>query len=921
MSRRYFNSSWTILSAIILGTLLLGNGDFFTGISHCSISPSVDYQVSSNSNIDEVKADSAILIETDEQFNRIASERHWPGTGTVSNPYIISDLIFPQGKIFISNTNVYFLIVNNTFHNPNDGIILRNVANAIIYNNSITNAYGNAIIVDSCLGISIIGNSINNSNQHSISIVDTYNFTIESNIIHYSGHGGQNDAVKLNYAENGKILENVLVENYGIGFSLDSCTDILLSFNQITSTGLEGIRIENSESCSILSNRVILANSFGVSLENVSMSTISNNLVQSSVLTGLRFASTTNCSISKNHLWGCDTGIDILSNSNFLQIFDNKIEGSSTNGLQIINSNDCLLTSNIVINNDEYGISLENCENNSVRWNDFVNNNGLGIQGLSNDNIGIPHIIEHNYWGNNASSYLLEGNAGTNDSIPQLDYCQLFSNLDLFSFSEDFGLFLSLQWNINDNNNWNLTYTISISPNAGKDWIEVVSGINNQSYSCNFTNLLASYQYLIKISARSEEGILKVVYSDKFVYYEGVSGLTITSPTNNESLRKNSIISWKATFPLHIRDLFYSIFISENNISWHLVQAWVFGETVNWNTSEYSDGTYYLKIITHNFHNLKWENYFNGTFEIDNHYLNPEPVLISPIEGEILSGNVFLSWIESFDFKGFPVTYNVFYSSIEGWEPIVMNLSSSSYTWDTTTVKDGSNYRLRIEARGGLDEYIRYETTFSFTIENVTAPPLETTIIFVLVLAIIGLISVVYLLRKRLTAAELALKVKELKVGFCLGTFTDKGLIIRQKNEDCPYDNLSLLSGLEYGAVLVQRSKYEIIYGPFPHPPDQDGNEWYNVVYGFKIHDSQVVDSRIVQQQGETPALLLVYYPRQFDVLFMLQKQKIEDYLGKTLNELDIDDLILRGFDIIHEKVRQILLDYKPIEMDLVLEE
>ncbi len=922
MLNKPFENTWLILVMIILGSFLAWNVHLLTGSSHQIISPSSVKHISSNFGINKAMVNPLIRIESDEQFRTLASSRGWRGDGSFSNPYIISDLMFPEGTspIRILNTEEHFILVNNTFINQNDAIFLYNVEHAVIYNNTFMNPTGSAIIVTTCTDIRIIRNSINNSHQYGIYIKDTNNFTIERNIIQYSGSNSDFSAVKIEEAQEGIVVENTLNRNYGSGLNLDKCTDNLLSFNQIIRTDFEGIKVDEVKECSILNNRIIRANNIGISVANSTISTISGNLVQYSSLEGIKLSETENSSISGNHMWSCNIGIFIDTNSNHNTIFDNRVEASNNDGIKIESSSNCLLTSNLVINNDRYGINVEACENISVRWNDFSNNYDSGIQGFSNNIIGLPHLFENNYWGlNNITIYFLDGNANSNDSIPQVNHSQLYS-LILDPISEGFTSLLLLEWSFSYINNWNLTYTVSISHNAGNHWIELVTEFTNELLVCNFSELPISSHYLVKIVAKSENGVQKIVFSEKFRYLNWSNKMIFISPSNAQEISDISMFSWDYSSTLNLKELYHNIYISKNNITWLLVQAWIFGNSFNWNTLNFEDGEYFLKITTFTYNGVLQECFFNGKFEIDNHYINPEPVLITPTEGEILRGNVFLSWTESVDSKGFSITYNLYYSSIEGWEGIVLNFSSSSYTWDTTTVKDGSNYRIRIEARGGLNEYTDFESTFSFTIDNVTTPPLETAIIFILVIAVTGLITVVYFLRRRLTAAELALKIKELRIGICLGTYTDKGLILRQKNGECPYDDHSLLSALEYGAVLAQRSEYEKIYGPFPHPPDEGGIEWYNVIFGFKIQDSQVIDSRIVQQHGETPALLLLYYPSHFDVLFMLQKQKIEEYLVNVLKSLDIDTLLLQGFDSIHEQLRQILLDYKPIDMDLVLE-
>ena len=102
-----------------------------------------------------------------------------------------------------------------------------------------------------------------------------------------------------------------------------------------------------------------------------------------------------------------------------------------------------------------------------------------------------------------------------------------------------------------------------------------------------------------------------------------------------------------------------------------------------------------------------------------------------------------------------------------------------------------------------------------------------------------------------------------LDIGVCFGSFTEKGWLVRVKEERCPLKNDELLSMMEYSAVLYQHGEFERLYGPFPQTSYDVNSEYYwnFVSFSFLIKDHQIQDSSLKRLGGMTPALLLIIYP------------------------------------------------------------
>jgi hypothetical protein len=134
-----------------------------------------------------------------------------------------------------------------------------------------------------------------------------------------------------------------------------------------------------------------------------------------------------------------------------------------------------------------------------------------------------------------------------------------------------------------------------------------------------------------------------------------------------------------------------------------------------------------------------------------------------------------------------------------------------------------------------------------------------------------------------------------LEIGVCFGSFTEKGWLVRAKNERCPLKNDELLSMMEYSAVLYQHGEFERLYGPFPQTSYSSNPDYYwnFVSFSFLIQDQMVHDSRLKRLGGKTPALMLIIYPKQHDTVFILCKESIVKFLTNVIRDqqsvIDID--------------------------------
>ena len=81
----------------------------------------------------------------------------------------------------------------------------------------------------------------------------------------------------------------------------------------------------------------------------------------------------------------------------------------------------------------------------------------------------------------------------------------------------------------------------------------------------------------------------------------------------------------------------------------------------------------------------------------------PTVTVVSPNGGEVLQDMQTITWTAT-DPQGDPLTYIVYYSPDGGqtWTQLAIGFTESSYQWDTTTVVDGANYLIQVEASNGM---------------------------------------------------------------------------------------------------------------------------------------------------------------------------------------------------------------------------
>ncbi|MFX1505960.1 MAG: nitrous oxide reductase family maturation protein NosD [Promethearchaeota archaeon] len=262
-------SSYTWIHLILVFSFVFGSG-FMTGEdlgrqTICTTRLSTAYEVHT-----------PILIDGDYSFERMANMEGWSGAGTLSNPYLIEgyNITDSAGDLFaISFTTVHFIIRNCYFDGLSTawgGIVLHNVINGVLENNTVRNINMLGIGVYISENITITDNEVKNTNLNGIRIVACPGpLIIANNIISNSIDAGiwVGDSSYRATIENNSIYENhfgILFEVYSIQYQ--GVFSSVISHNLIYANSLYGIRLSSSFNNSITDNVITGSYSFGVIL-------------------------------------------------------------------------------------------------------------------------------------------------------------------------------------------------------------------------------------------------------------------------------------------------------------------------------------------------------------------------------------------------------------------------------------------------------------------------------------------------------------------------------------------------------------------------------------------------------------------------------------------------------------------------------
>ncbi len=707
----------------------------------------------------------SINIQNDSDFQRLAAMHGWPGNGSETNPYVIENVeingsIFTNddykdyGLITINNTRVYFIIRNCFLRDFNfqrgAGILLQNATNGQVYNCEITNiagTYGSGIRTFNVTNMSFYNNTIHGNAETAFDIQSFSQLvTVENNTIYNNGIGVQVGGFSSNIIVSGNVIHNT---TYQYGIALFSTDAVTVANNEVTNSYLEGIALDHANN-SIISGNMVSNSGFAIGSDYSGI--------------WVRYSS---YNVIKDNFIFNNTGYGILLES----VFDHRIEGNAihanansgisvgTGSLYATNppSTWTNITGNVITGHPLYGVELWNAENTTVMKNNFIQN-ALSQEAQFFESYYLhPSLnMSYNYWDELTSP-------DTNfDGIVDIPYVgQSFIGLDAnisdpYPVTMPYNITVPLHFllpprlvypNINvysvngtiivswrpafDSKYHLVNYNLSLSSDYGLTWSSVATGLTNNSYALDTTLYPDGTSYQLKVVAFDGLGLVAENVSWSFSIENGGSGggshtLTVPEilyPTVGAVINGTITVSWNASIDSLGHAVTYTLFYSDDGgTNWNVLAANLTMTSYWWNTTIYPNGDQYtLMVVADDGFGLTEVYVLPGTFTINNvpHSLS-DVFFIYPVGGETLNGTVTVSWSSSSDSWGHVVYYSLYYSPDNGtsWHSLINDTTSTMYTWDTTTVPNGTQYLLKVIARDlyGLSSYGVTPTVF--TINN-----------------------------------------------------------------------------------------------------------------------------------------------------------------------------------------------------------
>lgn len=248
-------------------------------------------------------------------------------------------------------------------------------------------------------------------------------------------------AINIRISSNGKVIDNLLYDNYGTGLMVDMSSEFLIEGNHIHNISLNsltghGIYVEGSSNIVIHDNLIHDLNGtnadginvWSSSNINITENEIYNVYEQRSGIYLSRQAHTTN--IFNNTVYFSGYGVKASGNSNYnhqifenilydnrwsgislTQTIDNKVfnntlhdqnTGISLLGSGTFGANNTEVYGNLVYNNRYYGIRLESGSTNNIIYKNTFSNPGA----TNAEDNGVNTTWDNGVYGNNWSDYI-----------------------------------------------------------------------------------------------------------------------------------------------------------------------------------------------------------------------------------------------------------------------------------------------------------------------------------------------------------------------------------------------------------------------------------------------------------------------------------------------------------------------------------
>jgi hypothetical protein len=164
-----------------------------------------------------------------------------------------------------------------------------------------------------------------------------------------------------------------------------------------------------------------------------------------------------------------------------------------------------------------------------------------------------------------------------------------------------------------------VTYKVSYSLDNGNNWETLVSGLTTTSFEWDTSTITFGTSFLIKVIASCSGGMRADDISDGSFSVHYLTNPTLISPRHGNRLSAVSSLQWSESTDSLGYTVTYSIFYStDNGNTWDPLVSGLTTNSYDWNTTNFADGRYKIKIKAIGSEGLTTEYIIEGTFFIDN---------------------------------------------------------------------------------------------------------------------------------------------------------------------------------------------------------------------------------------------------------------------------------------------------------------
>ena len=578
-------------------------------------------------------SDNAIVINSDEEFEQLASTYGWTGDGSSSHPYRISDLmitgLYVTPLIAIRNTRVHFVITQCTLSHGYIGILLSNVTNGVITGNIITDISIRGIEISECGPVTISNNKL----------------------------------LRIRF---GIYLELAPMSNI-FGNIISNCSDW-------------GIMIEYSDGCSISRNTLYYCRDFGVWVTSHDCEIQYNNFIDNNYNFFQLNVIQEDCFIDSNFYsdWttpddDMDSIIDIpypIPYSSGIYDLRPRAKCYANSELHVISSPFILSPTYFHSLSDHYGLFNITWKPSSSTF-DVDIRYAIAMEKIDNTYVSIATSLTTTYYTINLDDL--------NESTYSFWIVAYGANkISLSSHSSDidikyhaieiprvnnpfgtgrFGEVIEIRWyNCEDSYGHEVWYDLSYSPDNGVNWIPIASNLTGTdttwiSYTWNITDLTPKWGYIVKVVARCAYGAVSSDTTDgPFIIIPHTMSIPyIATPICNYTYDTSILIDWVDVSDSWNHPVSYNLYYRNiNESSWTLIDSQLYETEYTWNTTLIEGESRYVIMVEavepSGLSSTELSKIFIISHPLDNiQSSNPPPFTLIIILG--FAGIIFVIWI------------------------------------------------------------------------------------------------------------------------------------------------------------------------------------------------------------------------------------------------------------------------------------